>query len=127
MSDLRNDPASPNVKPTPAQWVHMFLSASDEQRLEWAERVLQNSDAAAECFITNHAGELRHLRAERDALAATVTRVRALIPDWQANGNSRELEDPTDRVWFECARQLLAVLERMTAAREAARAEEADR
>ncbi len=74
MSD--RDAPEPGVKPTPQQWVHMFLSASDEQRLDWAERVLRNSDDAATCFITNHAGELRYLRAEIDALAATVQRVR---------------------------------------------------
>lgn len=37
--------------------------------------------------------------------------LRALVADWQANGNSRELGDPTDTVWFECARQLLAALD----------------
>lgn len=30
-----------------------------------------------------------------------------LIADWQANGNSRELSDPTADVWHEAALQLL--------------------
>ncbi|GEP33867.1 hypothetical protein NSZ01_16350 [Nocardioides szechwanensis] len=37
--------------------------------------------------------------------------LRALVSDWQANGNSRELDDPRADVWQECARQLLTVLD----------------
>ena len=34
-----------------------------------------------------------------------------LISDWQANGGSRPLGDPTEQTWYECARQLLALLD----------------
>lgn len=47
----------------------------------------------------------------RDVLVVEPARLHGLVSDWQANGNSRELGDPTDRVWLECAQQLLAVLD----------------
>jgi hypothetical protein len=37
--------------------------------------------------------------------------VRGLVADWQANGNSRELGDPTAETWHKCARQLLRALD----------------
>lgn len=37
------------------------------------------------------------------ALLDRLARVEALVSDWQANGNSRELGDPTDHAWFACA------------------------
>lgn len=37
-------------------------------------------------------------------------RLRNLVSDWQANGNSRPLGDPTASTWHEAARQLLDVL-----------------
>lgn len=36
--------------------------------------------------------------------------LRNLVSDWQANGNSRPLGDPTADTWHECARQLLSVI-----------------
>lgn len=33
-----------------------------------------------------------------------------LVSDWQANGNSRPLGDPTADTWQDCARQLLDVV-----------------
>lgn len=39
------------------------------------------------------------------------SRLRALASDWEANGNSRELGDPTDTFWFQCARELLTILD----------------
>ena len=49
--------------------------------------------------------------AERDALAAAVARVSALVPDMQANGNSRELGDPRADTWHEAARLILDALD----------------
>jgi hypothetical protein len=37
--------------------------------------------------------------------------LRVLVSDWQANGNSRPLGDPTAATWHECALQLLRVLD----------------
>lgn len=37
-------------------------------------------------------------------------RCRNLVSDWEANGNSRELGDPTASTWHQAARQLLDVL-----------------
>lgn len=37
--------------------------------------------------------------------------LRNLVSDWQANGNSRPLGDPTANTWQECALQLLRVLD----------------
>jgi len=36
---------------------------------------------------------------------------RSLVSDWQANGNSRPLGDPTAETWQTCARQLLQVVD----------------
>ncbi len=46
-------------------------------------------------------------RTEDDAL-------RKLVSDWQANGNSRPLGDPTAKTWHEAARQLLDLIEHAT-------------
>jgi hypothetical protein len=37
--------------------------------------------------------------------------IRALVSDWEANGNSRPLGDRTSETWHECARGLLALLD----------------
>lgn len=50
-------------------------------------------------------------KARADAAEAAVERVRVLVADWQANGNSRELADPTADTWHEAARQLLRALD----------------
>jgi hypothetical protein len=47
-------------------------------------------------------------------LEAAVRRVRALVGDWQSNGNSSELGDPTAETWHKCARQLLRALDGAT-------------
>ena len=44
-------------------------------------------------------------------LAAAVARVSALVPDMQANGNSRELGDPRADTWHEAARLVLDALD----------------
>ena len=56
-------------------------------------------------------GELLSLLDVLDAAVATVERVRALAADWQANGNSRELADPTATTWHDAAQQLLRALD----------------
>ena len=48
----------------------------------------------------------------------TLSRLRGLVGDWQANGNSRELGDPRADVWQECARQLLDALKPKAATHE---------
>ena len=40
-----------------------------------------------------------------------LARLRALVSDWEANGNSRPLGDPTASTWHQCARQLLTELD----------------
>lgn len=42
---------------------------------------------------------------------ADEAKLRALVSDWQANGNSRPLGDPTADTWHTAARQLLEVLD----------------
>lgn len=46
--------------------------------------------------------------------AARLADARALVSDWQANGNSRSLGDPRADVWHKCAAQLLAVVDLTT-------------
>lgn len=55
----------------------------------------------------------RAVRAEMqvERLRESVQRVRVLIEDWQTNGNSRELGDPTAYVWHVAASQALRALD----------------
>lgn len=45
-------------------------------------------------------------RADAATTDGRLAKVEVLVSDWEANGNSRELGDPTATVWFECANQL---------------------
>lgn len=51
------------------------------------------------------------LRARAEKAEATIARVRALVADWQANGNSRPLGDRGADVWHHAALKLLTVLD----------------
>jgi hypothetical protein len=73
-------------------------------------------------FSEHEIGSLEGFREERftcrrcfvldeDAIFDAIDRVVALVAAWQANGNSRPLGDPTEAIWHEAARQLLAVLD----------------
>ena len=46
-----------------------------------------------------------------ERIAGEKAALRRLVSDWQANGNRRDLGDPTAETWHEAARQLLAVLD----------------
>ena len=46
---------------------------------------------------------------------AATDRTRQLVSDWQANGNSRALDDPRAEVWQSCARDLLTLLDQIDA------------
>lgn len=48
---------------------------------------------------------------DEDAARDRLRAARFLVGDWQANGNSRGLDDPTADIWHKAARQLLAVLD----------------
>lgn len=63
-------------------------------------------DYLADGLFDTANARMRALADER----AKVARVEALVGDWQANGNSRELGDPTAETWQNCARQLLDAL-----------------
>lgn len=65
-------------------------------------------------FIAHARTDVPALVARVRELEAAVERVRALVGDWQSNGNSRELGDPTAETWHKCARQLLRALEGAT-------------
>ena len=67
-------------------------------------------DAIVEALGEGAAGLLTDPDAIRRAKAEAL---RALVSDWQANGNSRPLGDPTADVWQACAFQLLTVLDRI--------------
>lgn len=59
-----------------------------------------------------HAKEVLRVRtAERDAALSAIREARALVSDWQANGNSRALGDPSADVWHKAAHQLLVALD----------------
>jgi hypothetical protein len=94
-----------NAWPCPA--VELILSPW-LARLEAAESARDEALAALEAGDACGAVGCRAL-AERDEALAAVERVRALADVWQASA-SRELGDPTDRVWLACAEQLLAAL-----------------
>ena len=50
------------------------------------------------------------LNGRAEAAEEAIARMWGLVSDWQANGNSCELGDPTDQVWQRCAQQLLDAL-----------------
>lgn len=69
---------------------------------------------------TCHAGDLFehgtettgcYLTEQVDGLLARLARVEALVGDWQANGNSCGLGDPTADIWHQAARQLLEIVD----------------
>ena len=39
---------------TPEEWVEKFLEATPEKRLEAAQRVLHNTEAANKCWLEDH-------------------------------------------------------------------------
>lgn len=72
--------------------IETIVAAFKEMRdNEWMRRALQH-------------------RARAEAAEALLDRLLALVSDWQANGNSRELGDLRADVWQACARQLLETL-----------------
>lgn len=87
-----------------------------------AEREAVNSAATVNGFYPNDlfvivARIKADAYAEGHAAGAAAVResVRPLVSDWQANGNSRELGDPTAHTWHEAARQLLDALDGLKA------------
>ena len=68
----------PLTVPTPGQWIARFNSASAEERLDVAKRVIGYTATAGECFEMNH---VRRLEKDRQAWA-TVARVRELRDTW---------------------------------------------
>lgn len=62
-------------------------------------------------FIAHAREDVPALLALVEQQQAALDAARRLVEDWQANGNSRELGDPTDRTWHECTRQLLRALD----------------
>lgn len=90
---------------------HLYFLLSESQTDLDNEREFRDADnQIAEMRADVLREEWQIARAERDALAAKVARVEALILDWQANGNSRPLGDPRAEVWHKAARQLRAAL-----------------
>ena len=73
------------------------------QNARYAQRIANVSTSMQELLDV----ALVDVKANIDGLLG---RLLALVSDWQANGNSRELADPTADVWQACARQLLDTL-----------------
>lgn len=61
-------------------------------------------------YATRLATYRETMQEQLDPTFQAMVRVQALVSDWQANGNSRELGDHTADVWQACARQLLDAL-----------------
>lgn len=61
-------------------------------------------------YATRLATYREMMQEQLDPTFQAMVRVQSLVSDWQANGNSRELGDPTADVWQACARQLLDAL-----------------
>ena len=54
----------PGTWPTPAQWIRMWNDATAEQRTEWAQRILGDSERASRCFLQNHEWQIENLQGE---------------------------------------------------------------
>ncbi len=82
------------------------VEAADVLRAELDELREQNQRFAARLggYATTMQGQL-------DPLFQMLGKLRALVSDWQANGNSRPLGDPTAATWQTAALQLLRVLD----------------
>lgn len=63
-------PPPENVRPTPAQWVGMFLRATDEVRLAMAEKVLSNAAVSFRCSIEGHEDRITYLSARVNDLVS---------------------------------------------------------
>jgi len=86
---------------------YMFRVRFRERRdfMEWAEKIppceLRDS-------LTKDLWDINlqpYVGAPNDAL-------HTLVENWQSNGNSRALGDPTSEVWHRCASELLMALEK---------------
>jgi len=81
-----------------------------ETSVAWMPRWDSQEDADAE-FIAAARSLVPRLVAEVRARDEVIKAVRGLVDDWQGNGNSCELGDPTAGTWHKCARQLLRALD----------------
>ncbi|MET9445330.1 hypothetical protein [Streptomyces sp. NPDC006610] len=74
--------------PTPGQWVARWNAASAEERLEVAQRVIEDSARAARCFEMAHENHIARCRVSADAQAALArvraesARIRSITPTW---------------------------------------------
>ena len=54
----------PGTWPTPAQLIRMWNDATAEQRIEWAQRILGDSERASRCFQQDHEWQIENLQGE---------------------------------------------------------------
>ena len=101
MSDYPTDPWGGEYVPQ--------ANVCDPHHFVWTWPI--NDDAHGSVGVCELCGAVTTAEHDARLLAA----IRALVGDWQANGNSRELGDPTASTWQEAAWQLLTVLEATTA------------
>lgn len=86
----------PNVVPTPGQWIARWNEASAEERLEVAQRMIEDGARADHCFKMNHetrivvadkmlAARLRVMKRAEATIArvrAESARIRSITPTW---------------------------------------------
>ena len=90
---------------------------SDLTREDIADLVRQYGRECANAVMSFRAADpdldavLDPICAELVEAERTIQRARALVPDWQANGNSRPLGDMSASAWHAAAIQLLRALD----------------
>lgn len=80
-------------------------------RLRVLERCPHGQTATELCNAYPSLGDVHETQARAEKAEAAIARARALVADWQANGNSRDLGDRAADVWHHTAHKLLTVLD----------------
>lgn len=57
-------PRDPACEMTPGQFITYWNSRTPDQRLDLARSIIEDRALAARCFVTNHEGEIQHLRSQ---------------------------------------------------------------
>lgn len=109
----------PNLDAATPEQLRSMLAAAEAKReaaresamdLSYQLHAAETRAAEAETKAERMAARIAAVTTADDQAVLAVERARRLVANWQANGNSRPLDDPTARTWHQCAQQLHSAL-----------------